>query len=212
MRSIVLVVLLSLAACGGGAEPPVAVGPAGDGTSSTSSGPAATSPSPLEVATSEESASEAVEVAVEEASPAPPAPSPSPAPSSSMTQEGSGPPAATISGSAGSLVLEQGSYCWSSGPGQAGLCADTIGPGEQTPAFATSTGEALTVTFDIDAAPDHVELYLTPVDGGGRTTATLDATNPTTYEVEPDTGSYYAVFFTTWDQGDASYHVRLDVS
>lgn len=111
------------------------------------------------------------------------------------------------------MVLERGSYCWSQAPGRAGLCADTIGPGEQTPVFATSPNEKLTLSFDIDQAPDRAEISVWPVDDDGRRReVSLEPTNPTTYEVSLEAGSYYAAIFTIWEQGDASYHVRLDVS
>lgn len=42
-------------------------------------------------------------------------------------------------------------------------------------------------------------------------TVGLDAANPTTYEVDLEPRSYYVVLTTIWEQGDASYHMRLDL-
>lgn len=126
------------------------------------------------------------------------------------------PPDATVSGAAGTLALEQGSYCWSEvrpDGSASGVCADTIGPGEQTPGFGASAEAVLTFALETDEAPDRVELFVTPVDDEqDRTQVELQAANPTTYEVRLEPSSYYIVVSTLWPQGDASYHVRLDVS
>lgn len=69
------------------------------------------------------------------------------------------------------------------------------------------------MSFEIDQAPSRAEISVWTVDDGGqRREVSLDPANPTTYEVSLESGSYYAAIFTVWDQGDASYHVRLDVS
>lgn len=208
---VVLLALLAVTACGGQGGPQVAGGPSEDGTVRTAS----SSPSPT-VSPAGTPSPVTTEVGTREVSRATPPSRPSPSVASSSPTSGDEyvePPRATISGASGSLVLERGSYCWSQGPGRAGLCADTVGPGEQTPGFETSPDETLTLSFDIDQAPSRAEISVWPVDDDGRRTQVpLDPTNPTTYEVSLEAGSYYAGIFTVWEQGDASYHVRLDVS
>lgn len=121
------------------------------------------------------------------------------------------PPPATLTGEAGTLVMEQGSYCWTDDDG-GGICADTIGPGEQTPAFDVSRGETIGVAFDIGDVPNSIDVLVWPVgDERDRTQTSLGAANPTSYDVTLEPGSYFVVLVTEWDQGDASYHVRLDV-
>lgn len=208
---VVLLALLSLTACDGQAGPQVMGAPTEDGTVRTASSSASPASSPTATPTpvTTEVGAQELSRATPPSNPSPSASSPSPTPGEEYAE----PPRATISGASGSLVLERGSYCWSQGPGRAGLCADTIGPGEQTPGFSTSPGETLMLSFDIDEAPSRAEISIWPVDDDGqRTEVSLDPTNPTTYEVSLEAGSYYAGIFTVWDQGDASYHVRLDVS
>ncbi|HEX9683207.1 MAG TPA: hypothetical protein VGA13_09000 [Acidimicrobiales bacterium] len=140
-------------------------------------------------------------------------------PSSTPTTEGfptttsspavpAGPPPATISGANGAVEMEQGSTCWD------GLCADTIGPGEQTPSFSVDGGETLTVTWDSADSPSRVDLSIEPVEGGPRIERDLDTSNPTTFVADLGPGSYYVIVFSVWgerDRDDTSNFVRLDV-
>lgn len=116
------------------------------------------------------------------------------------------PPAALLSARAGEIQAAQISYCWTDPDGDGARCVD-MRPDQPLPVLAVRQGEALTLRFATSARPTEV---LLSQDGGEP--RPLAAGNPTTFVVDLPPGGHDVRFFTRWQQGDAAYGVRLDVS
>jgi len=69
-------------------------------------------------------------------------------------------------------------------------------------------GETLTLRFAIGMAPTEVRLRRFP---DGEPTTALTPANPTVFVNDLPVGVYLISFATKWNQGDASYVLKVDV-
>lgn len=100
--------------------------------------------------------------------------------------------------------------CWTSG--LRGYCADSVGPGPDTPVLQVGRGETVTIRFARDGVPGEVgaTLGMGPDDWNSRDLA-LAVSNPTSFVTEVEPGTYYLFLRTSWPEGDPTYFVRLVV-
>jgi len=121
------------------------------------------------------------------------------------------PPQATLSGSGGEAALLLSRSCWRSPtPTAQGLVTAcllaTLAP-DIPVGLVVRRGETLTLQFVIGMAPTEVRLLRFP---DGEPT-TLTPANPTVFVNDLPVGVYLISFATKWNQGDASYVLKVDV-
>jgi hypothetical protein len=122
---------------------------------------------------------------------------------------------ATLSGSSGDVVLNPSGYCWRSPtPTAQGLTTACL---ISTPALNTPVemivrrGETLTLRFAIGMSPTEVLLLRGTDPPSDITTTALTAANPTTFAADLAVGVHVLTFQTKWNQGDASYRLKVEV-
>ncbi len=121
------------------------------------------------------------------------------------------PPVATLSGSGGDVPLNMTSACWRApvfgAEGPVARClAATLAPFESIPVgLVVRNGETLTLRFAIGMAPTEVVLQR------GEASTPLTPANPTTFVANLPVGVYLISFNTKWNQGNASYFLKVDV-
>ncbi|MGI8809989.1 MAG: hypothetical protein ACR2KK_19525 [Acidimicrobiales bacterium] len=118
------------------------------------------------------------------------------------------PPQASLAGANGEVAIELLGSCWTSptpnAQGQTtALCVDSFRDPQAV--LVVNRGETLTLRFATAGVPTRVSL-----ERGDQSTP-LTAGNPTRFGSDLPAGVYIVRFFTAWLQGDAAYHVRLDV-
>ncbi len=118
------------------------------------------------------------------------------------------PPEAFIAGEAGEVRTAPGSYCWASPTEPSTVCGDVvIDDPSKLPSLSIRRGETLTLRFGTEMAPTSVLLQERDT-----VSKALPATNPVQFTADLSPGNHLVSFFTRWLQGDASYHVVLNVA
>ena len=135
----------------------------------------------------------------------------------------------TAAVSAAEVALGLGSYCWTGGAGQPGLCADTIGIITNVDPLVVTRGETveLTTSLDLAAATQLAArvqpaggvpiasgtdwLAWTPSSAGEPLDVTVEAPGAT-FVADLAPGRYVVTLFVAVAQGDAAYGLLLAVA
>ena len=126
------------------------------------------------------------------------------------------PPTAVLSGAAGQVAGEQGSSCWSGGPGRSAVCRDSVFL-DPAATLTVTRGELLSLRFDASEPPSELVLYRhdrldghrQPLFGGTQTV--LAATNPSAIRADFPAGTSWLVVASRWTQGSSVTFFKLDV-
>lgn len=126
------------------------------------------------------------------------------------------PPTAVLSGGGGQVAGEQGSSCWSGGPGRTAVCRDSIFI-DPVATLAVTRGELLSLRFDTSEAPSELLLYRhdrhdgqrQPLFGGAQTV--LAAANPSAIRADFPVGTSWLVVASRWSQGSSVTFFEVNV-
>jgi hypothetical protein len=118
------------------------------------------------------------------------------------------PPAASLSGSGGSVGLPPDGYCWREIAGELTKCLISTRALEVPVGLVVRAGETLTLRFETTLLPREVVLHRENEAGAG---TVLTPSNPTTFVADFPVGVYFIGFATKWNQGDVGYGLKIDV-
>ena len=138
------------------------------------------------------------------------------------------PPPVLAAGGDSEVALGLGSYCWTAGSGQPGLCADTIGIITNAVPLVVTRGETVELTTSLDlAGATQLGVRVQPPGGApiasgagwlawtpSTTSAPLDVrVGPpgATFVADLAPGRYVVALFVAVAQGDAGYGLLLEV-
>ena len=114
------------------------------------------------------------------------------------------------------MAGEQGSYCWSGGPGGPAVCRDSIFI-DPAATLTVTRGELLSLRFDTSEPPSELVLYRhdrldghrQPIFGGSQTV--LAATNPSAIRADFPVGRSWLVVASRWSQGSSVTFFEVNV-